>query len=90
MSYPDHVARRRRQLGLPVTPFEHVLYEKGESPEPAVTYEQMARTLRDVLPRARPGPFRDALLAVAARIAAAEDANGEWIVGPAREPGEEG
>jgi hypothetical protein len=78
-TYPPDIARRRRQLGLPVTPEEHAAYARGEYAEPPVTDAQMARTLRDVLPRCRPGPFRTALLEVAARIRARN-----------REPGEEG
>jgi hypothetical protein len=78
-SYPRDIARRRRQLGLPVTPEEHAAYARGEYAEPPVTAAQMARTLREVLPRCRPGPFRAALLEVAARIRARH-----------REPGEEG
>jgi len=66
-SYPPNIARRRRQLGLPVTPEEHVRYAKGELCEPPVTREQMARTLRDVAPRAN-RVLRLAMLEVAARI----------------------
>ena len=81
MPYPPDIARRRRQLRLPVTPEEHVRYEAGELREPPVTPAQMARTLRDVLPRIRPGSgFRAALEGIAARIAARRD----------RDPGEEG
>jgi hypothetical protein len=40
----------------------------------------MAATLRDVLPRCRPGPFQDALLEIATRIERAQT----------REPGEDG
>jgi hypothetical protein len=78
-SYPPDIARRRRQLHLPVTPEEHIRYDHGESDEPPVTNAQMLTTLREVLPRCRPGPFRQALLEVAARLRARN-----------REPGEEG
>jgi len=53
-SYPPDVARRRRQLGLPVTPEEHAAYARGETREPPVTRAQMDATLRDVLPRCSP------------------------------------
>jgi len=81
MPYPPDVARRRRQLGLPVTPEEHVRYEAGETREPPVTRAQMAATLRDVLPRIRPGSgFREALVVLATRhLRAARE--------PEREPG---
>jgi len=80
-SYPPDIARRRRQLGLPVTPAEHAAYARGEMREPPVTRAQMLATLRDVLPRVRPeSGFRAVLEDIAARIAARY----------AREPGEEG
>ena len=80
MPYPPDVARRRRQLGLPVTPEEHVRYEAGETREPPVTRAHMAATLRAVLPRIRPGSgFREALAGLATRVGRA-----------ARDPGEEG
>jgi hypothetical protein len=53
-SYPPDVARRRRQLGLPVTPEEHAAYARGETREPPVTRAQMEATLRDVLNRLPP------------------------------------
>ena len=73
-SYPPDIARRRRQLGLPVTPEEHAAYKRGEFPEPPATRAQMQDTLRRVLPRVRPGPFRAILLD---------------LVGRQREPGED-
>jgi hypothetical protein len=79
-SYPPDIARRRRALGLPVTAEEHAAYDRGEYTEPIVTKAQMAATLRDVLPRCRPGPFQDALLEIATRIERAQT----------REPGEDG
>jgi hypothetical protein len=53
-TYPPDIARRRRQLGLPVTPAEHAAYDRGETREPPVTELQMARELRAVLPRSSP------------------------------------
>jgi hypothetical protein len=73
-TYPPDIARRRRQLGLPVTPAEHVAYARGEQREPPVTELQMARTLRDVPPRCAP-LFAHVLREVARR---------------SREPGQEG
>lgn len=77
-SYPPDIARRRRALGLPVTPAEHAAYDRGEYREPVVTDEQMARTLRDVLPRCSP-LFAHVLRDVAATIRRRQ-----------REPGEDG
>jgi hypothetical protein len=77
-SYPPDIARRRRQLGLPVTPEEHAAYARGEMREPPVTDAQMAQTLREVLPHCSP-LFAHVLREVAARIARR-----------IREPGEEG
>jgi hypothetical protein len=73
-SYPPDIARRRRQLGLPVTPAEHAAYARGETIEPPAMALPMARTLRDVLPRCAP------LFARVLRTVA------RWN----REPGEEG
>jgi hypothetical protein len=42
-TYPPDIARRRRQLGLPVTPEEHAAYARGEYPEPPVTDASRAR-----------------------------------------------
>ena len=53
-SYPPDIARRRRQLGLPVTPEEHAAYARGEMTEPPATRAQMEATLRRVLPRCSP------------------------------------
>jgi hypothetical protein len=47
-NYPPDIARRRRDLGLPVTPEEHVRYEAGEMREPPVSSAQMAVRLRAV------------------------------------------
>jgi hypothetical protein len=47
-SYPPDIARRRRELGLPVTPEEHLRYEAGEMREPPVSSAQMAVRLRAV------------------------------------------
>src|SRR5262245_18623714 len=76
-SYPPDIARCRRQLGLPVSPEEHAAYARGESKDPPLTRAQMLATLRDVLPRVRPGPFRAVLLEIAARITAREREPGE-------------
>lgn len=65
---PPDIARRRRQLGLPITPEEHVAYAQGELPEPPVTVTQMAATLRAVLPRCSP-VFAQVLRTIAARAA---------------------
>jgi hypothetical protein len=73
-SYPPDVARRRRQLGLPVTPEEHAAYARGETREPPVTRAQMEATLRDVLNRRE--QWHAPLRQIAARVT--------------REPGEEG
>jgi hypothetical protein len=73
-TYPPDIARRRRQLGLPVTPAEHVAYARGEQRDPPITALQIARTLRDVPLRSAP-LFASALRDVARR---------------SREPGEEG
>jgi len=74
-TYPPDIARRRRQLGLPVTPEEHAAYARGETREPPVTRAQMDATLRDVLPRC--SPLFGALLR-------------QLVVRLVREPGEEG
>jgi hypothetical protein len=42
-TYPPDIARRRRQLGLPVTPEEHAAYARGEYAEPPVTDASRAR-----------------------------------------------
>jgi hypothetical protein len=78
-TYPPDIARRRRALGLAVTAEEHATYDRGEYDEPVVTKAQMAATLREVLPRCRPGVFQDGLLEIATRIE-----------GQTREPGEDG
>ena len=79
-SYPPDIARRRRMLGLPVTPEEHVRYARGELPEPPVTRAQIAATLRAVAPRMHRGsPFQAAL---PFRVSKLETRR--------REPGEEG
>jgi hypothetical protein len=76
-SYPPDIARRRRALRLPVTPAEHAAYDRGEFDEPVATAEQMAKTLREVLPRCSP-LFAHTLRDIAARIR-----------GRQREPGED-
>src|SRR5262245_54378758 len=53
-TYPPDVLRRRRQLGLPVTPDEHAAHARGETTEPPVTRTQMEATLRRLLPRCSP------------------------------------
>lgn|SRR5262245_13937744 len=98
MPYPPDIARRRRQLGLPVTPAEHVRYEAGETLDPPITRADMARTLRAVATRAAP-PVRVIFLEVAARLeAGAPVARATRRAGPLgqiidrilRDPGEEG
>jgi hypothetical protein len=84
-SYPPDIARRRRQLGLPVTPEEHAAYARGEMREPPVTVAQMAATLRTVLPQCAP-VFAQALRAIAAQCA--QRAPGRRVV-PLREPGDD-
>src|SRR5262249_58539590 len=81
-TYPPDVARRRRQLGLPITAAEHVAYERGEMRAPPATVAQMQRTLRDVGPRCSPF-LRKMLEDIAARQATR-------LAKPGREPGEEG
>jgi hypothetical protein len=66
-SYPPDIARRRRELGLPVTPEEHARYEAGEMREPPVTSAQMAVRLRAVA-AACDGYLRGVFLEIATRI----------------------
>ena len=95
-SYPPDIARRRRQLGLPVTSEEHVAYKRDERPEPPVTRAQMAATLRQAASKAR-GEVKAQFLLLARQIELKSPltANAGPIVDVVkarleREPGEEG
>jgi len=56
-SYLPDIARRRRQLGLAVTPEEHVRYSKGEWHEREATRASKAAILRDVMARYQRGEY---------------------------------
>jgi len=50
-TYPPDIARRRKELGLPVTAEEHAEYDRGLYAEPPVTKPQMVATLREIASR---------------------------------------
>jgi hypothetical protein len=78
-TYPPDIARRRRQLGLPVTPADHAAYERGEYAEPQVSAAD--EWTRDTARRAQAAAWWKAHWA-------AEDARtGRWRT---RRAGEEG
>jgi hypothetical protein len=50
-TYPPDIARRRKELGLPVTAEEHAEYDRGLYEAPPVTKSQMVATLREIATR---------------------------------------
>lgn len=91
-TYPPDIARRRRQLGLPVTPEQYAAYVRGETREPPVTPAQMAATLREVAPRCAPA-LRAVFLELARRAESGRLTAGQAVAamtgGISREPGED-
>src|SRR5262249_54837988 len=99
-TYPADIIRRRRYLGLPITPAEFLAYERGDLPAPEVTPARIAEIMRRIAPHTSPY-VRAVWLEVAARIQAGqpippdlrEDLGALWTAVKGmlnREPGAEG